>query len=121
VWDRYCKLSQSLSPSDSVALSSEMSESVVGAGRGKKSERVLLPPAPTCLGWVRDVDEGMMTELEMKLRLVEVLLSTEAGPESHAKLSRAARVWCLQPGLDRQAVERLGLMVGSLTLDDAPS
>jgi hypothetical protein len=121
VWDRYSKLSQALSLSESLALSAEVTEVVVGAGRGKKAERVLFPPAPTAIEWVRQVDESMTQELELKLRLVEVLVSTDTGPESPARLSRAARIWCLQPGLHRVAVERLALVVGSLTLEDAPS
>lgn len=121
VWDRYSKLSHTLTPSESVALSGEVAEAVVGAGRGKKAERVLFPPAPTAIGWIRRVDESMTTELELKLRLVDVLTSTDTGPESPARLSRAARIWCLQPGLDREAVQRLTLVVGSLTLEDVPS
>ena len=49
VWNRYAKLSHALSEEESAALSADAAEVVVGAGRGTKAERVLMPPAPRAL------------------------------------------------------------------------
>jgi len=118
VWDRHSKLAHAVSPGEAAALSAEVAATVVGAGRGSKAERVLMPPALTVIGWVRAVDASASRELELKLRLLELLTSTDTGPESPARLAKAARLWCLQPGMDREAVDRLTFIVGSLTVVD---
>lgn len=117
VYDRYNKLSHMLRFDESVVLSAEVSETIVGAGRGIKAGKILFPPAPEAVRWVKEVDIAFTKELELKLRLLDILTTNDAGPNSLSQLSRAARIWCLQPGIEREAVERLPYLVESLTVE----
>ncbi len=87
---------------------------VVGAGRGLEAQRVLMPPALTCIELVGEVEAAIGHELLTKLQLIEAV---EFGEANGSGLHAVARAWSLQPHLSAcSAVERLRNLVESLTL-----
>ena len=87
--------------------------SVVGAGRGLDAQRVLLPPVESCIEWVGELDRQYTAELLLKLELIDSIDLSLIGAED---LHGVYELWMLQPGLKPQSLERLRVVVESLTV-----
>ncbi|EOD14277.1 hypothetical protein EMIHUDRAFT_206980 [Emiliania huxleyi CCMP1516] len=64
------------------------------------------------------VDRALSREMELKLRLLPLLAPSARGDATPGFLARAARLWCLQPALDRRALERLSFAASSLAVEE---
>ena len=86
----------------------------MGAGRGLDAQRILRPPVAECIEWLAELDRQYAAELLLKLELLD---SIELGSMSADALHGVAQLWSLQPHISLPALERLRVVVASLTLD----
>jgi len=96
------------------AFLAEPTWNIVGAGRGLDAQRILLPPVAECIEWLAELDRQYAAELLLKLELLD---SIELGSMSADSLHGVAQLWSLQPHISLPALERLRVVVASLTLD----
>lgn len=111
-WQRHAAVTAE-SPAEAL---DEPAWGVVGAGRGADAQRVLMPPPLQCMDWLRELDAMYAAELLAKLQLVDAI---DFG-HGAAQLQDVAQQWLLQPHLEEAPIERLSVLVESLTLEPRP-
>ena len=83
---------------------------VIGAGRGRAMETVLMPPVLQCMEWVQELDRHYGSELLLKMQLLDSI-ALDMDP---TVLSQLLRLWSLQPNLKPFQLERLQSLVTAM-------
>ena len=107
-WKRHASCAAQLPPE----AASEPVASIVGAGRGRAAQPVLMPPVFECLNWLGELDAMFSDALFQKVQLLE-RIGCGIEPESLTKLQL---LWRLQPDLRPAALDTWRAFATSLQL-----
>ncbi|KAL1500574.1 hypothetical protein AB1Y20_013229 [Prymnesium parvum] len=114
VWERHAQCSRQEADGSVFA---RPSTSVAGLGCGIDAQQVGLPAVLQFIEWFQELDQMFARELLLKVQLIDSI-SYSMPP---AQLADVHRLWTLEPNLSFASLERLSLLVDSLTVPASTS